>query len=67
MEKKEKLTVYMPQRLYAEVFERQLAHHFSHLVSLLVEGFIRATDIRISWMEMPNKADQKAYLERKVF
>jgi hypothetical protein len=66
MEKKEKLTVYLPQRLYAEVFDRQLAPHFSFLVSLLVEEFIRATDVRISWIEMPNRADQKVYLEKKI-
>jgi outer membrane biosynthesis protein TonB len=66
MEKKEKITVYLPQKLYVEVFDRQLAHHFSHLVSLLVEAFIRSTDVRISWAEMPNRADQRMYLERKV-
>jgi hypothetical protein len=66
MEKKEKITVYLPQKLYVEVYDRQLAHHFSHLVSLLVEAFIRSTDVRISWAEMPNRADQRMYLERKV-
>jgi hypothetical protein len=66
MEKKEKITVYLPQKLYIEVFDRQLAHHFSHLVSLLVEEFIRSTDVRISWTEMPNRADQRMYLERRV-
>jgi hypothetical protein len=65
-EKKERFTVFLPQKLSIEIFERRLDHHFSYLVALLVEGFIRATDVRISWMEMPNKAEQRAYLERKV-
>ena len=36
------------------------------MVSLLVEEFIRATDVRISWAEMPSKAEQREYLERKL-
>jgi hypothetical protein len=66
MEKKGKITVYLPQKLYIEIYERHLEHHFSHLVSLLVEEFIRATDVRISWAEMPSKAQQREYLERKL-
>lgn len=66
MEKKGKITVYLPQKLYIEIYERHLDHHFSLLVSWLVEEFIKATDARISWAEMPSKAEQRAYLERKV-
>uniref|UniRef100_A0A7C5X0S2 Uncharacterized protein n=1 Tax=Thermocrinis ruber TaxID=75906 RepID=A0A7C5X0S2_9AQUI len=66
MEKKGKITVYLPQKLYIEIYERHLDHHFSLLVSWLVEEFIKATDARISWAEMPSKADQRAYIERKV-
>jgi hypothetical protein len=66
MEKKGKITVYLPQKLYIEIYERHLEHHFSHLVSLLVEAFLKNTDIRISWADMPNKAEQREYLERKL-
>jgi hypothetical protein len=66
MEKKGKITVYLPQKLYIEIYERHLEHHFSHLVSLLVEEFLKATDVRISWAEMPSKAEQREYLERKL-
>jgi hypothetical protein len=66
MEKKVRLTVFLPQKLGIEIFERHLDHHFSHLVSLLVEEFIRATDVRISWAEMPTKAEQREYLKRKL-
>jgi hypothetical protein len=66
MEKKGKITVYLPQKLYIEIYERHLEHHFSHLVSLLVEEFIRDTDARISWAEMPSKAEQREYLEKKL-
>ncbi len=66
MEKKGRITVYLPQKLYIEIYERHLDHNFSHLVSLLVEEFIRATDVRISWAEMPSKAEQREYLEKKL-
>ncbi len=66
MEKKERITIYLPQKLYIEIFDRHLEHQFSYLVALLVEEFIRATDARIIWAEMPSKAEQRAYLERKV-
>ncbi len=66
MEKKERITVYLPQKLYIEIFDRHLEHQFSYLVALLVEEFIRATDARIIWAEMPSKAEQREYLERKL-
>jgi hypothetical protein len=66
MEKKERITVYLPQKLYIEIFDRHLEHQFSYLVALLVEEFIRATDARIIWAEMPSKAAQREYIERKV-
>ncbi len=66
MEKKERITVYLPQKLYIEIFDRHLEHQFSYLVALLVEEFIRATDARIIWAEMPSKAEQREYIERKV-
>jgi hypothetical protein len=66
MERKAKITVYLPQRLYIEIHERHLERHFSHLVSLLLEEFLKATDVRIYWAEMPNKAEQREYIERKV-
>jgi hypothetical protein len=66
MKRKVKITVYLPRRLYIEIHERHLGHHFSHLVSLLVEEFLKATDVRISWAEMPSRAEQREYLERKL-
>jgi hypothetical protein len=66
MEKKERITVYLPRKLYIEIFDRNLDHQFSYLVALLVEEFIRTTDARISWAEMPNKTEQREYLERLV-
>jgi hypothetical protein len=66
MEKKNKVLVYLPRRLYVELHERQLTNHVSYLVSRLLEEFLKATDVRISWAEMPTKAEQREYLERKL-
>jgi hypothetical protein len=66
MERKYKITVYLPQKLYIEICERRLDHHFSFLVSLLVEEFLKKTDVRISWREMPTIAEEMEYLERRV-
>jgi hypothetical protein len=66
MEKKGKITVYLPQKLYIEIYERHLEHHFSFLVSWLMEEFLKKTDVRISWREMPSKAEQREYLETKL-
>ncbi len=66
MEKKTKVLVYLPRKLYIEVHERQLTNHVSYLVSRLLEEFLKATDVRISWTEMENKAEQREYLERKL-
>jgi hypothetical protein len=58
--------VYLPRKLYVELHERQLTNHVSYLVSRLLEEFLKATDVRISWAEMPSKAEQREYLERKL-
>jgi len=66
MEKKSKVLVYLPRRLYVEVHERQLTNHVSYLVSRLLEEFLLEADVRISWTEMESKAEQREYLERKL-
>jgi len=66
MERKSKVLVYLPQELYIDLHERQLTNHVSYLVSRLIEEFLQATDVRISWAEMPTKAEQREYLERKL-
>jgi hypothetical protein len=66
MERKSKVLVYLPRKLYIELHERQLTNHVSYLVSRLLEAFLRATDVRISWAKMPTKAEQREYLERKL-
>jgi hypothetical protein len=49
-----------------QLHERLLTNHVSYLVSRLLEEFLRATDVRISWEEMENKVEQREYLERKL-
>jgi hypothetical protein len=66
MERKSKVLVYLPQELYIDLHERQLTNHVSYLVSRLLEEFLKATDVRIYWAEMPTKAEQREYLERKL-
>jgi len=66
MEKKSKVLVYLPRKLYVQLHERQLTNHVSYLVSRLLEEFLKATDVRISWEEMETKAEQREYLERKL-
>jgi hypothetical protein len=66
MERKSKVLVYLPRRLYIQLHERMLTNHVSYLVSRLLEEFLQATDVRISWAEMSNKAEQREYLERKL-
>jgi hypothetical protein len=66
MERKSKVLVYLPQELYIDLHERQLTNHVSYLVSRLLEEFLKATDVRISWAEMPSRAEQREYLERKL-
>lgn len=66
--KKEKVKfgVYLPKEIYAELYRRQLPEHFSFLVACLLEEFFKRTDISISRAEMPTKAEQREYLERKL-
>ncbi len=66
MERKSKVLVYLPRKLYIEIHERQLTNHVSYLVSRLLEELLKATDVRISWAEMPSKAEQREYLEKKL-
>jgi hypothetical protein len=66
MERKSKVLVYLPRKLYVQLHERQLTNHVSYLVSRLLEEFLKATDVRISWEEMENKVEQREYLERKL-
>lgn len=56
----------LPMQLYVSLHDRQLSNHISFLVSRLLEEFLKATDVRISWAEMPTKAEQREYLERKL-
>jgi len=58
--------VKLPMRLYVSLHDRQLNNHISFLVSHLLEEFLKATDVRISWAEMPSRAEQREYLERKL-
>ena len=66
--KKEKVKfgVYLPRELYAELYRRQLPEHFSFLVACLLEEFFKRTDISISREEMPTRAEQREYIEKKV-
>jgi hypothetical protein len=66
MEKKGSILVKLPMELYVSLHDRQLNNHISFLVSRLLEEFLKATDVRISWAEMPTKAEQREYLERKL-
>ena len=66
MERKSKVLVYLPRKLYIELHERQLTNHVSYLVSRLLEEFLKATDVQISWEEMETKTEQREYLERKL-
>jgi len=66
MEKKSGILVKLPVQLYVSLHDRQLSNHISFLVSRLLEEFLKATDVRISWAEMPSKAEQREYLERKL-
>jgi hypothetical protein len=66
MEKKSNMLVHLPQKLYIDLHERQLTNHVSYLVSRLLEEFLMAADVRISWAEIPSKAGQREYLEKKL-
>ncbi len=66
MGKKGSILVKLPMQLYVSLHDRQLNNHISFLVSRLLEEFLKATDVRISWAEMPSKAEQRKYLERKL-
>jgi outer membrane biosynthesis protein TonB len=66
MGKKGSILVKLPMQLYVSLHDRQLANHISFLVSCLLEEFLKAADVRISWAEMPTKAEQREYLERKL-
>jgi len=65
MEKKVKVLVYLPRKIYVELHERQLTNHISYLVSRLLEEFFK-TGVQISWREMQSKPEQREYLERKL-
>jgi len=66
MEKKSSILVKLPVQLYVSLHDRQLSNHVSFLVSRLLEEFLKSTDVRISWAEMPSRAEQREYLERKL-
>jgi hypothetical protein len=66
MEKKGSILVKLPMQLYISLYDRHLNNHISFLVSRLLEEFLKATDVRISWAEMPSKAEQREYLDRKL-
>jgi hypothetical protein len=65
MEKKGSVLVKLPMQLYVSLHDRQLNNHISYLVSRFLEEFLKAADVRISWAEMPTKAEQRRYLEQK--
>jgi hypothetical protein len=66
MGKKGSILVKLPMQLYVSLHDRQLNNHISFLVCRLLEEFLKATDVRISWAEMPSRAEQREYLERKL-
>jgi hypothetical protein len=66
MGKKGSLLVKIPMHLYVSLHDRQLTNHISFLVSYLLEEFLNASDVRISWAEMPSKSEQREYLKRKL-
>lgn len=57
--------MYLPWKLYIELHERQLTNHISYLFSRFLEEFLK-TGVRISWMELPTRTEQRKYLERKL-
>jgi hypothetical protein len=64
MEKKTKVLVYLPHRVYVELHERRLTNHVSYLVSRFLEELLKA-GVHISWEDMPTKAEQRQYLDQK--
>jgi hypothetical protein len=64
MEKKTKVLVYLPHRVYVELHERRLTNHVSYLVSRFLEELLKA-GVHISWAEMPTKTEQRRYLDQK--
>jgi len=65
--KKDKVRVrtYLPRKVYVELHKRYMYDHLPFLLEFLLEGFLE-TGVHISWEEMPTKAEQKQYLERKL-
>jgi hypothetical protein len=66
MGKKGSILVKLPMQLYVSLHDRQLNSHISFLVSRLLEEFLKAADVRISWATMPSKTEQRRYLDQKL-
>jgi hypothetical protein len=66
MGKKGSILVKLPMDLYVSLHDRQLNSHISFLVSRLLEEFLKAADVRISWATMPSKTEQRRYLDQKL-
>jgi hypothetical protein len=65
--KKDKVRIrtYLPRKVYVELHKRYMYDHLPFLLAFLLEEFLE-TGVHISWEEMPTKAEQKQYLERKL-
>jgi hypothetical protein len=64
-EDKVRIRTYLPRKVYVELHKRHMYDHLPFLLAFLLEEFLE-TGVRISWEEMPNKAEQREYLERKL-
>jgi len=68
-EKKARVSVSIPKRLYIELHERHLYGHMSFLAGAALEvflEFLKRTDPNASWKKLPTKLDQELYLEQKL-
>jgi hypothetical protein len=64
-EDKVRIRTYLPRKVYVELHKRHMYEHLPFLLAFLLEEFLK-TDVSISWEEMPTKAEQREYLERKL-
>ena len=64
-EDKVRIRTYLPWKVYVELHKRHMYEHLPFLLAFLLEEFLK-TDVSISWEEMPNKTEQRKYLERKL-
>jgi hypothetical protein len=68
-EKKFRVGVSIPKRLYIELHERNLHGHVSFLAAAFLKEFLEfleRTDAKASLEKLPTKLDQELYLTRKL-